>query len=288
MSGATLAWDAPLRSASWLLGHVSDPGLVLLDCRFLLAQPAAGEEAYRAGHLPGAVYAHLERDLSGPKRPGGEGGRHPLPDPQVLAAWLGSVGVSSDSTVLAYDDPTGGHGFYAARAWWLLRWLGHEQAYVLDGGLPAYLAAGERLSTETPSPVPTVFIPQVQADWVASAEEVQARSPETVLIDSRAAARYRGETEPIDPRAGHIPGAVNRDWSGSQDENGHWRSGAEQQERLGLEDRPAVLYCGSGVSASANLLALAQAGRPPGPNTRLYAGSWSDWVSDPQRPAEVG
>ncbi|WP_407569749.1 sulfurtransferase [Deinococcus altitudinis] len=280
--------DAPLRSASWLLEHLSDPSLVLLDCRFLLAQPAAGEAAYREGHLPGAVYAHLERDLSGPKRPGGEGGRHPLPAPQVLAAWLGSVGVSNASTVLAYDDPTGGHGFYAARAWWLLRWLGHRQVYVLDGGLPAYVQAGGRLSTETPSPVPAVFTPQVQAGWVASAEEVQARSPETVLIDSRAAARYRGETEPIDPRAGHIPGAVNRNWSGSQDETGHWRSGTEQQERLDLGGRPALVYCGSGVSAAANLLALAQAGRPPGPDTRLYAGSWSDWVSDPLRPAEVG
>ncbi|WP_407540668.1 sulfurtransferase [Deinococcus radiomollis] len=280
--------DAPLKSAAWLLAHLPDPGLVLLDCRFLLAQPAAGEEAYRAGHLPGAVYAHLERDLSGSKRPGGEGGRHPLPDPQTLAAWLGRVGISRTSTVLAYDDPTGGHGFYAARAWWLLHWLGHDQVFVLDGGLPAYLQAGGRLSTDAPSPVAVVFRPQVQPGWIASAEEVQARSPETVLIDSRAAARYRGETEPIDPRAGHIPGAVNHDWAASQDENGHWRSGAEQKSRLGLADQPVILYCGSGVSAAANLLALAQAGRPPGPDTRLYAGSWSDWVSDPQRPAEVG
>jgi thiosulfate/3-mercaptopyruvate sulfurtransferase len=279
---------APLRSASWLLAHATDPGLVLLDCRFLLAQPAAGEEAYRAGHLPGAVYAHLERDLSGPKRPGGEGGRHPLPDPQVLAAWLGSVGVSSDSTVLAYDDPSGGHGFYAARAWWLLRWLGHTQVYVLDGGLPAYLQAGGELSRETPTPVPAMFTPQVQADWVADASEVQARGPDALLIDSRAAARYRGETELVDPRAGHVPGAVNRDWAASQDETGHWPSGPEQEDRLGLDGRPAIVYCGSGVSAAANLLALAVAGRPPGPRTRLYAGSWSDWVSDPQRPAETG
>lgn len=279
---------APLRSASWLLAHGSDPGLVLLDCRFLLGQPAAGEEAYRAGHLPGAVYAHLERDLSGPRRPGGEGGRHPLPDPQALSAWLGNAGISSMSTVLAYDDPTGGHGFYAARAWWLLRWLGHTGVYVLNGGLPAYVQAGGELSTDVPSPVPAVFTPQVQAGWVAGAEEVQARSSETVLIDSRAAARYRGETEPIDPRAGHIPGAINRDWAASQDETGHWRSGTEQEDRLGLGGRPAVIYCGSGVSASANLLALAQTGRPPGPDTRLYAGSWSDWVSADERPAALG
>ena len=279
---------SPLRSAGWLLENLNVPGLVLLDCRFQLMQPEAGEAAYRAGHIPGAVYTHLERDLSGSKRPGGEGGRHPLPDPQVLAAWLGSVGVSSASTVLAYDDPTGGHGFYAARAWWLLRWLGLKWTYVLDGGLPAYLTAGGRLSQEMPAPVSVFFVPQVQPGWVANAADVQARSRETLLVDSRAAPRYRGEVEPIDPRAGHIPGAINRDWAAAQDASGLWRGGAEQAERLGLGEAPAILYCGSGVSAAANLLALAEAGRPPGPDTRLYAGSWSDWVSRPERPVETG
>ena len=218
------------------------------------------------------------------------GGRHPLPDPEVLAAWLGRMGVGQGRTVVAYDDPTGGHGFYAARAWWLLSWLGLQQVYVLDGGLPAYLAAGGLLSTEQPHPAPTVLTPQVQPGWVATAEEVQARPAGTVLIDSRAAARYRGETEPIDPRAGHIPGAINRDWSGAQDAAGHWRSAPEQAARLDLApaESPVILYCGSGVSAAANLLALAQTGRPPGPQTRLYAGSWSDWVSDPSRDIEVG
>jgi thiosulfate/3-mercaptopyruvate sulfurtransferase len=279
---------SPLRSAPWLLAHLQDPHLRLLDCRFVLAQPEAGELAYRAGHLPGAVYAHLERDLSGPKQAGGAGGRHPLPDPDVLANWLGSVGISSDSTVMLYDDPTDGNGFYAARAWWLLRWLGHERVYVLNGGLPAHLAAGGQLSTWATVHRRSVFTPQVQPGWVASAEDVQARSPGTLLIDSRAAARYRGEVEPIDRKAGHIPGAVNRDWAAAQDASGHWRSAPEQAARLGLEDRPAIVYCGSGVSAAANLLALAEAGRPPGPNTQLYAGSWSDWVSDGARPTEIG
>jgi thiosulfate/3-mercaptopyruvate sulfurtransferase len=264
---------SPLRSASWLLSHLKDPGLRLLDCRFVLAQPDAGEAAYRTGHVPGAVYAHLERDLSGPKQAGGAGGRHPLPDPQVLATWLGSVGIGNDSTVLLYDDPAGGNGFYAARAWWLLRWLGHERAYVLDGGLPAYLAAEGRLSTWDSVHRRLLFTPQVQPGWVASAEDVQARTPGTLLVDSRAAARYRGEVEPIDKKAGHVPGAVNRDWAGAQDAYGHWRSGPEQAERLGLADRPVIVYCGSGVSAAANLLALAESGRPPGPDTRLYAGS---------------
>jgi len=282
------AQTGPVRSAAWLLEHRSDPGLVLLDCRFQLMQPAAGEEAYRAGHIPGAVYAHLERDLSGPKQPGGAGGRHPLPDPQALAAWLGRAGGSAHSTVLAYDDPTGGHGFYAARAWWLLRWLGLERVYVLGGGLPAYLEAGGGLDTQVPAPVPADFAPQVQPGWVATADEVQTRPADVVLIDSRAAPRYRGDVEPIDPKAGHIPGAINRDWAQAQDESGGWRAGPEQQDRLGLHGEPAIFYCGSGVSASANLLALAASGREPGPHTRLYAGSWSDWVSDPARPVEVG
>ena len=279
---------------------MSEPSLVLLDCRFSLAQPAAGEAAYGEGHVPGAVYAHLERDLSGPKQPGGAGGRHPLPDPERLAAWLGSVGignvstgVSSSGTVLAYDDPSGGgagggQGFYAARAWWLLRWLGHTEVYVLDGGLPAYVQAGGELSTWVPAHRRSVFTPKVQPGWVATADEVQARSAGTLLIDSRAAARYRGEVEPIDPRAGHIPGAVSRDWAASQDETGHWRSAEQQQARLQVMDAPLIVYCGSGVSAAANLLALAQTGRDPGPGTQLYAGSWSDWVSGEGREAELG
>ena len=279
---------SPLKSASWLLEHLQDRTLVILDCRFSLAQPEAGEAAYREGHLPGAVYAHLERDLSGPKQPGGAGGRHPLPDPQVLAAWLGSLGIGNDSTVLAYDDPSGPQGFYAARAWWLLRWLGHTEVYVLDGGLPAYVQAGGELSTWVPAHRRSVFVPKVQPGWVVTAAEVQGRSAGTLLIDSRAAARYRGDAEPIDPRAGHIPGAVNRDWVASQDETGHWRGAAEQGERLQVVGAPLIVYCGSGVSAAANLLALAQSGRDPGPDTQLYAGSWSDWVSDPERKAELG
>ena len=260
---------------------------MLLDCRFSLAQPAAGEAAYREGHVPGAVYAHLERDLSGPKQLGGAGGRHPLPDPERLAAWLGGMGIGNDGTVLVYDDPSGGQGFYAARAWWLLRWLGHTEVYVLDGGLPAYVQAGGELSAWIPAHRRTVFTPEVQPSWVVTAAEVQARSAGTLLIDSRAAARYRGDAEPIDPRAGHIPGAVNCDWAASQDGAGHWRSGAEQAERLQVADAPLIVYCGSGVSAAANLLALAQTGRDPGPDTQLYAGSWSDWVSSEGREVEL-
>ncbi|MFC4452647.1 sulfurtransferase [Deinococcus sonorensis] len=278
----------PLKSAGWLLDHLHDPGVAVLDCRFELMNPPAGEAAYRAGHVPGAVYAHLERDLSGPKQTGGAGGRHPLPDPAVLAGWLGRQGIGNDRVVVAYDDPTGGHGFYAARAWWLLRWLGHREVYVLDGGLPAYLAAGGTLSQEVPTPEAASYTPHPHPELLASAQDVQQRSPETLLVDSRAAARYRGEVEPIDPKAGHIPGAVNRDWSAAQTLGGHWLPTEQQRERLGLGEQPAILYCGSGVSAAANLLALAVVGREPGPQTRLYAGSWSDWVSDPARPVQTG
>ncbi|MDB5045081.1 MAG: 3-mercaptopyruvate sulfurtransferase, partial [Deinococcus sp.] len=263
-------------------------GLLILDSRIQLMHPQAGEEAYRAGHVPGAVNAQLERDLSGPKQPDGAGGRHPLPDAQALAAWLGSVGIGNGSTVLAYDDPSGGHGFYAARAWWLLRWLGHAEVYVLDGGWPAYLAAGGEVTTDEAPVTPTTFTPQVRPELVATAQDVQSRDAATLLIDSRAPARYRGETEPIDKKAGHIPGAVNRDWTGALTPAGTFRSGPEQAERLNAADAPTITYCGSGVSATPNLLARELAGIPLGAGNRLYAGSWSDWISDDGREIAEG
>lgn len=279
---------SPLRSAAWLTGHLTDPRLRVLDCRYTLTDPLVGRIAYLEGHVPGAVYADLETDLSGPVQPDGAGGRHPLPDPAALAAWLGNVGIGNGHVVVAYDDPSGGQGFYATRAWWLLRWLGHHEVYVLDGGWPAFLAAGGEPSTQEPEHAPTTFTPDVQWELVASAADVQARSAATLLIDARAPARYRGEVEPLDRRAGHIPGAVNREWAGALDERGHWRGGEAQAERLDAGDAPTVTYCGSGVSATPNLLARELAGVPLGPNNRLYAGSWSDWVSDDARPVATG
>lgn len=279
---------SPLKSADWLLAHRNDPDLRVLDCRYALSDPLLGRLAYLEGHVPGAVYADLETDLSGPVQPGGAGGRHPLPDPQVLAAWLGAAGIDNASTVVCYDDPSGGQGFYAARAWWLLRWLGHREVYVLDGGWPAYLAAGGEVSTEEPTPTPANFTPQVQPEMVATAGEVQARSADTVLIDARAPERYRGETEPLDRKAGHIPGAVSRPFSAGLDEQGRFRSAEAQTERLNVGDAPTITYCGSGVSATPNLLARELAGVPLGPDNRLYAGSWSDWVSDDTRPIATG
>lgn len=279
---------SPLKTAGWLIEHLGKPRLRVLDCRYALTDPLVGRIAYLEGHVPGAIYADLETDLSGPVRPDGAGGRHPLPDPAALAAWLGSVGIGNDSVVVAYDDPGTGQGFYATRAWWLLRWLGHREVYVLDGGWPAYLAAGGEASTADPDPAPTTFTPDVHWEMVATAEDVANREPGTLLIDARAPARYRGEVEPLDRKAGHIPGAMNREWAGALDERGHWRDGAAQAERLGAGGAPTVTYCGSGVSATPNLLARELAGVPLGPDNRLYAGSWSDWVSDDGRPVATG
>ncbi|KEF33635.1 3-mercaptopyruvate sulfurtransferase [Deinococcus sp. RL] len=279
---------SPLKTASWLAEHLEDPRLRVLDCRFTLTAPMAGRAAYREGHVPGAVYADLEQNLSGPVRPDGAGGRHPLPEPEVLATWLGRVGIGQESVVVAYDDPSGGQGFYATRAWWLLRWLGHREVYVLDGGWPAYLAAGGAVSTAEPGHPPTTFTPDVRGEMVATAQDVANRDAGTLLIDARAPARYRGEVEPLDRRAGHIPGALNREWAGALDERGHWRDPAAQAERLGVGNAPTVTYCGSGVSATPNLLARELTGVPLGPHNRLYAGSWSDWVSDEERPVATG
>ncbi|WP_216329436.1 sulfurtransferase [Deinococcus aestuarii] len=280
--------ETPLKSAAWLLEHLHDPQLRVLDCRYALTDPLVGRIAYLSGHVPGAVYADLETDLSGPVQPDGSGGRHPLPDPGVLAAWLGSVGVGNDSLVVAYDDPSTGQGFYAARAWWLLRWLGHREVYVLDGGWPAYLAAGGEPSTEEPTPTPATFTPEVQWEMVATAEDVASRGEGTLLIDSRAPARYRGEVETLDRKAGHIPGAVNREWAGALNEGGRWWGGEAQAARLEAGDAPTIAYCGSGVSATPNLLARELAGVPLGPQNRLYAGSWSDWISDDRRAVASG
>lgn len=285
--------ESPLKAAAWLVEHLSDPQVRVLDCRYALTDPLVGRIAYLEGHVPGAVYADLETDLSGPVQPDGSGGRHPLPDPRALAIWLGSVGIGNDSVVVTYDDPSTGQGFYASRAWWLLRWLGlsrgtQGQVYVLDGGWPAFLAAGGQPSTDEPNHASTTFTPDVQWEMVATARDVQNLDAGTLLIDARAPARFRGDVEPLDRKAGHIPGAVNREWVGALDERGRWRDAEAQATRLDAGDSSTVTYCGSGVSATPNLLARELAGVPLGPKNRLYAGSWSDWVSDDGRAVATG
>ncbi len=277
--------NSPIKSVQWLLEHHRDADVRVVDARFMLGQPDAGITAYRSGHVPGAVFLDLERDLSSPVRPDKKGGRHPLPNPDALAAKLGALGIGDDHFVIAYDDPSTSQGFYAAHVWWLLRYLGHDRVAVLDGGWPTWANAGGTLETQTTHHPRSSFTPRVRNEMIVDADFVASRDERTVLVDSRAGARYRGEVEPIDPKAGHIPGAINRDWSAGLTVDGHWKSGEEQLARFnGLED-DLIVYCGSGVSATGNLLALEIAGQP---GARLYAGSWSDWISESDRPVATG
>ncbi|WP_042168106.1 sulfurtransferase [Paenibacillus gorillae] len=265
-----------------------DNGIVIADCRFLLNDPSAGETAYEAGHISGAFYLHLERDLSGPKQPGGRGGRHPLPEAGQLADKLGAIGVGNNTTVVAYDDQGGA---MASRLLWLLKWLGHDgEKAILVGGFAAWQAAGEAVSTEPPVGVAgQQFKPQVQEGIVVDAAYVRERigRDDVTIIDSREAPRYRGEVEPIDPVAGHIPSAVNRFWKDGFEEAGALKPVEAQLERFaGLQpDDEIIVYCGSGVTATPNVIALESAGFK---NVKLYAGSWSDWSSNRENPVAVG
>lgn len=261
--------------------------LVVVDCRFSLSDAEAGERAYRQGHVPGAVYAHLERDLSGPVVPG-KTGRHPLPDPRMLADRLGAWGLDASKQLVAYDDAGGA---MAARLWWLARWLGHDAVAVLDGGFPAWVHAGHPVTADVPTPEPARFEPALRPELAVDAARVDAlrTDPARRLFDARAPERYRGDVEPIDPVAGHIPGARCLPFSENL-RDGRFRSAAELAERYraALGDVPAseaVVYCGSGVTACHAVLAAAHAGLD---GLRLYPGSWSEWITDPSRPVARG
>lgn len=263
--------------------------LAILDCRFDLADAAAGERAYVAAHIPTARFADLNRDLAGPVS--SNSGRHPLPDPAALAKRLGDLGVGSDTQVVAYDEASGA---FAARAWWLLRWLGHPRVAVLDGGFKAWVAGGGALESGAPRTAATssAFVPKISADAVVSAADVLAglKGQGRLLIDARAPERFAGSVEPIDPVAGHVPGAVNHPFGTNLGADGRFLPAAELQrrwlERLGgAEPSASVAMCGSGVTACHNLLALEIAGLPGG---KLYAGSWSEWIRDPGRPVTRG
>lgn len=256
---------------------------VVLDVRWRLAGPPAAE-SYREGHVPGAVFVDLDTALAAPP---GEGGRHPLPDPADLQRDLREAGVSAGRPVIVYDDADGS---VAARAWWLLRWAGHTDVAVLDGGYAAWLAEGRETTTDAPAPEPGDFEVRPGGMPVLTADEAAARAREGVLFDARAHPRYTGETEPVDPRAGHIPGAISAPSGEHVGEDGRWRSPADLAARfagLGLtEGTPVGAYCGSGVTASSVVLALEVAGHPE--PAALYTGSWSHWSRDPERPAATG
>lgn len=267
-----------------LAARLGDPAWVVVDCRHDLADPAAGEAAYARGHIPGAVFLHLDRDLSAAKN--GRNGRHPLPDIATLAAALGRAGIGAGVQVVAYDDCS---GMMAGRLWWLLRWLGHEAVALLDGGLPAWTAAGGALSIEIPELSARIFTPAPR-DWVLSADQVLAGlgRPDRVIVDARAPDRFRGENESIDPVGGHIPGARNRFFRDNLGPDGRFKPPAQLRREwtevlAGVAPEQVVHQCGSGVSACHNLLAMEIAGLP---GARLYAGSWSEWCADPARPVE--
>lgn len=276
-----------LISTEELARHLDDPAWVIFDCRFILSDPEAGRRAYAAGHIPGARYAHLNDDLSGPVSP--NTGRHPLPDPDVLAEKLGRWGVDETRQVIAYDDS---YGAIAARLWWLLRWLGHEAVAVLDGDLRAWLRENRPLTTTEPAVAPRAFTPRLRPNaWVESADvERLIETGDGILIDARAEERFRGEVEPFDRVAGHVPGALSLPFEDNLQPSGRFLPPEELRDLYGqlLGDIPSsrvVHMCGSGVTACHNLLAMEHAGLP---GARLYAGSWSEWITDPRRPIARG
>ncbi|WP_439101994.1 sulfurtransferase [Congregibacter sp.] len=248
---------------------------VVLDCRFALNDPAAGRGSYESGHIPGARYLDLAKDMSAPVQE--HGGRHPLPDPRVFAQTLAALGIDHSTDVLLYDDS---RFVFAARCWWMMRALGYREPLVLSGGYSAWLARGEEPSTAA-APGKTAVAPPVPAAWPGCCDkeqlaELQARS--AVLVDAREGQRYRGEHEPIDPVAGHIPGAINLPWQSFSNEQGDFLDAEALRALWGetLGASPLVVYCGSGVSACVNVLSLALLGRD---DVWLYGGSWSDWCS---------
>lgn len=276
-----------LIQAEALAAQLGDGRLRIFDCRFDLARPACGRSAYLDGHLPGAVYADLNADLSRAAMP--TSGRHPLPSPDEFVARLRAWGVNQDSRVVAYDD---GNGAYAARLWWMLRWLGHDEVAVLDGGMRRWLQLGLPLTAERPEPLCGDFVARPRPALAASADDVLAATadPAMRILDARAPERYRGEVEPIDKVAGHVPGARNHPFGLGLDPQGRFLPPDALRAALatsldGVAPERSIVYCGSGVTACHVLLALEQAGLA---GAQLYPGSWSEWSSDPARPVGTG
>jgi thiosulfate/3-mercaptopyruvate sulfurtransferase len=278
-----------LISAADLGRHVGEPNWVEVDCRHDLANLSAGREAYAVAHLPGAVFADMETALSGDKR-GADGafrGRHPLPERDAFIATLRAWGVNDDTQLVAYDAHG---GMYAARLWWMLRWVGHEAVAVLDGGMAAWQREGLPLTADVPSPAPGTIAARASLVSTVNAAEVLANidSGARVVVDARSPDRYRGENETIDPVGGHIPGARNRFFKDNLDADGRFKDPGQLKAELTqvvADPSRAVMQCGSGVTACHNLLALEVAGMK---GAALYPGSWSEWCADPARPVATG
>ena len=275
-----------LISTAELAAHLDDATWVVFDCRHDLAKPDSGARAYAAAHIPGARFLHLDRDLSAPTS--GTNGRHPLPEPRAFMRTLGAAGVDSSKQVIAYDDKM---GVYAARLWWMLRWLGHENVAVLNGGYAKWNSEGRAVTSAVPEPAPARFAGQPRASSVDANEVMRSLGrPGRILVDARAPDRYRGENETLDPVGGRIRGSINRFFRDNLDASGCFRPAADLRQAfaalLGKTPPDAVVHsCGSGVSPCHNLLAMEIAGLS---GSRLYPGSWSEWCSDPSRPTEKG
>jgi thiosulfate/3-mercaptopyruvate sulfurtransferase len=276
-----------LISTDVLASRMGDPAFAIVDCRFKLDDPSWGEREWTASHIPGAVYAHLDRDLSSAKT--GTNGRHPLPVARALAGTLSQFGISSGTQVVAYDQ---GNGMFASRLWWLLRWLGHDAVAVLDGGFAKWIAEGRATKSGEEHRGQATFTGSPRADMVVDVDGAVALAgrKDWRLLDARAPERFRGDVEPLDRVAGHIPGARNHFFQSNVDEHGLLRSPEALRAQFGatLGTVPAervVCYCGSGVTACHNLLAMEHAGLK---GAKLYAGSWSEWSADQKRPVETG
>ena len=277
MNGSTLVSTAEL-AANYQKWRV-------FDCRHDLAKPELGEQQYKDGHIPGALFASLDRDLSGKKT--GKNGRHPLPEPMEFERWLEKTGLTPKDQVVCYDA---GPGSMAARLWWMLRWIGHDKVAVLDGGFAKWTKEGHKVSVEIPIFTPLNYPIKARKDFAVDVATVQKNLQSSLLLDARAPIRYRGEQEPIDPVAGRIPGAKNRFNMDSLTPDGTFKSASALKKEFeavleGRSPSDVVHYCGSGVAACHNLLAMEHAGLKGG---KLYAGSWSEWSADPKRPQERG
>ncbi len=270
-----------------LAQHLDDPDWIVFDCRFTLTDPEAGRQAYAKGHIPGARYAHLDEDLSAPIT--AASGRHPLPDPRVFAEKLCQWGVGVNKQVVVYDDS---YGAMAVRMWWMLRWLGHPGAALLDGGYPKWAREARQVTTATPDPKKGNCACLPEPSQVVTADEVlqASRSDANLIIDARPERRFSGEFEPLDPVAGHVPGAINWQFDENLDIDGTFMPPEALRENYQalLKGKPAwqvIHMCGSGVTACHNILAMEIAGLP---GSRLYPGSWSEWIRNPSRPVATG
>jgi thiosulfate/3-mercaptopyruvate sulfurtransferase len=271
-------------STEQLAQHLTYPAWVVIDCRFTLTNAEAGAAAYAQGHIPGARYAHLDNDLAGPKN--GRNGRHPLPDVEVFAQKLGAWGIDADTQVVVYDDS---FGAIAVRLWWMLRWMGHDAVALLDGGLPKWQREQRPLNADLPQITPKVFKAQVRHDMVVDTNAV-LHAASSLIVDARAEMRFIGEIEPLDPVAGHVPGAKNLPFDDNLAMDGTLLPAVELRELYtelldGKAPEQVIHMCGSGVTTCHNLLAMEIAGLKGG---KLYAGSWSEWVADPSRPVAKG